>query len=199
MHLLLSAYFPDGLFPSVLPGVVSTTTKLALGTARKGWANGDLVSRALGVLSEIVVRSIADDICAQEGAVTSVEDLEDVINLVRDPEAKGPSTSVPNAKYTTLRTPSWLRGTSSQLHIALNTLTPLVKHSTPSALIALSKLSSTILLATSTTLPQTQPLLLSFCSLFPFPTSPRSQRKPIPPCWAFCLHGLGLTMRSCGP
>ncbi|KAK0198861.1 armadillo-type protein [Armillaria mellea] len=141
VYLLLSAYFPDSLFPSVLPGVVSTTTKLALGTTRKGWANGDLVSRALGVLSEIVVRSIADDICTQEGAVTSVEDLEDVINLVRDPEAKGPPTS---------------------LHIALNTLTPLVKHPTPSALIALSKLSSTILLATSTTLPQTQPLLISF-------------------------------------
>ncbi|KAK0505667.1 armadillo-type protein [Armillaria luteobubalina] len=162
VHLLLSAYFPDSLFPSVLPGVVSTTTKLALGTTRKGWANGDLVSRALGVLSEIVVRSIADDICAQEGAVTSVEDLEDVINLVRDPEAEGPPTSVPKTKYATIRTPSWLRGTSSQLHIALNTLTPLVKHPTPSALIALSKLSSTILLATSTTLPQTQPLLLSF-------------------------------------
>ncbi|KAK0481710.1 armadillo-type protein [Armillaria novae-zelandiae] len=156
VHLLLSAYFPDSLFPSVLPGV------LALGTTRKGWANGDLVSRALGVLSEIVVRSIADDICAQEGAVTSVEDLEDVINLVHDPETKGPPTSVPKTKYATIRTPSWLRGTSSQLHIALNTLTPLVKHPTPSALIALSKLSSTILLATSTTLPQTQPLLLSF-------------------------------------
>ncbi|KAK0208769.1 armadillo-type protein [Desarmillaria ectypa] len=162
VHLLLSAYFPDSLFPSVLPGVVSATTKLALGTTRKGWTNGDLVSRALGVLSEIVVRSIADDICIQEGAVASVEDLEDVINLVRDPEAKGPPTSVPNTKYATPRTPSWLRGTSSQLHIALNTLTPLVKHPTPSALIALSNLSYTILLATSTTLPQTQPLLLSF-------------------------------------
>ncbi|KAG7452310.1 uncharacterized protein BT62DRAFT_297331 [Guyanagaster necrorhizus] len=162
INLLLSAYFPDSLFPSVLPGVVSTATKLALGTTHKSWANGELVSRALVVLSEIVVRSIADDICVQEGAVTSVEDLEDVINLVRDPGVKSEPTPVPNIKYATPRTPSWLRGTSSQLHIALNTLTPLIKHPTPSALIALSRLSSTILLATSRTLPRTQPLLLSF-------------------------------------
>ncbi|KAF9041744.1 hypothetical protein BDZ89DRAFT_1060109 [Hymenopellis radicata] len=158
-HVLLASYFPDALLPSVLPGVVSTTSKLALNTNRKGWANGDLVSSALPVLSEIVIKSIGDDVCTRDGAIRPVEDLEDMINLVNEPSPPPTSQSVP---YGTTRTSSWLTGTSSQLHIALNALTPLVKHPSPVALVALGKMSSAILLATPTTLPQSQTLLLSF-------------------------------------
>ncbi|KAF8922028.1 armadillo-type protein [Mucidula mucida] len=159
VHVLLSSYFPDALLPSVLPGVVSTTSKLALNSNRKGWANGDLVSNALLVLSEIVIKSIGDDVCTRDGAIRPVQDLEDIIDLVNEPSPPPASHSVP---YGTTRTSSWLTGTSSQLHIALNALTPLVKHPSPVALVALGKMSSAVLLATPTSLPQSQTLLLSF-------------------------------------
>ncbi|KAJ7874778.1 hypothetical protein B0H14DRAFT_3083374 [Mycena olivaceomarginata] len=148
LNLLISTYFPDTLITSVLPGVVSSMTKLAQGVSGSlGWAKGATVSGALKVMQTIIVRSIGDD------------DLEDLADLV-NPQKPEPSDTT--GRFSTVRTPSWLRGTSSQLHIALNTLTPLVSHTTPSALLALVDFSSAILAATALTLPQSQPLLLSF-------------------------------------
>ena len=46
--------------------------------------------------------------------------------------------------------------------MAIKTLSPLVKHPTPSALVALAMFSKVVLGATPRTLEQTQPLLLSF-------------------------------------
>ncbi|KAJ7209642.1 armadillo-type protein [Mycena pura] len=160
LYLLISTYFPDGLTPSVLPGLVSTMTKLALGVpGTLGWARGATVAGSLKVMQAAVVQSIGDDVCIRDGAIRCFEDLEDLVDLL-DPE---PGITLQNARpFFTARTPSWLRGTSSQLHIALNTLTPLVSHTTPSALLALVDFSSNIAAATALTLPQSQPLLLSF-------------------------------------
>ncbi|KAJ7702950.1 hypothetical protein B0H14DRAFT_2416547 [Mycena olivaceomarginata] len=160
LNLLIGTYFPDTLITSVLPGVVSSMTKLAQGVSGGlGWAKGATVSGALKVMQTIIVRSIGDDVCIRDGAVQYVEDLEDLADLV-NPQKTEPSDTT--GRFSTVRTPSWLRGTSSQLHIALNTLTPLVSHTTPSALLALIDFSSAILAATALTLPQSQPLLLSF-------------------------------------
>ncbi|KAJ6497801.1 armadillo-type protein [Mycena sanguinolenta] len=160
LHVLISTYFPDPLITSVLPGVVSSTTKLVQGVPGSlGWAKGITVSGALKVMQTIIIKSMGDDVCIRDGAVRYVEDLEHLADLLkpRQGESSGDAES-----FSTARTPSWLRGTSSQLHIALNTLTPLVSHTTPSALLALVDFSSAILAATTLTLPQSRPLLLSF-------------------------------------
>ena len=161
VHLLIASYAPDYLVPSVLPGVVSGMTKIALGIAGgKGWVNGEIVAGALKVMEAVIIRSIGDEICIEEGAVRSVVDLEDLAGFADQTNIQ-PESSEPRP-YATARTASWLRGTSSQLHIAINTLTPLVSHPTPAALIALTKFSTSLLATTALTLPQTQPLLLSF-------------------------------------
>ncbi|KII94071.1 hypothetical protein PLICRDRAFT_171749 [Plicaturopsis crispa FD-325 SS-3] len=161
LHVIVGTYATDGFVPSILPGVVSTMSKIALGlTSNKGWATGETVDLALKVMGEVIVRSVGDDICLREGAVRSVSELEDLVSLA-DPLAHRGADGE-SRPFSTARTPAWLRGTSSQLHIALNTLTPLVSHPTPAALLGLAHLSETVLAATSLTLPQTQPLLLSF-------------------------------------
>ena len=156
LSLLIDLYLPDDIIPSVLPGVVSKMTRVCLGIpGSKGWANGEVVARSLEVLQGVVIKSIGDEVCIKEGAVRRFSNLEDIFE---EPELPQNSTGA----YGTRRTHSWLRGTATQLHIALNSLTPLVSHPTPSALHALTKASASILGATSLTLPLTQPLLLSF-------------------------------------
>ncbi|KAK7465399.1 hypothetical protein VKT23_005377 [Stygiomarasmius scandens] len=158
LYVLLHTYFPDDLLLSVLPGVVSSMCKTALGApGSKGWVLGDVVDKSLLVIQEAVVRSVGDDVCIRDGAIVSVDDLENVTELLT-PKKAPPAEARP---FGTLRTQSWLRGTSSQLHIAIKSLSPLVKHPTVSAVLALVRFSTSILNATSETLPQTQPLLLS--------------------------------------
>ena len=163
LHVMIEDYAPSHFIPSILPGVVSTMVKNALGTsARKGWSNGEIVAEALGVIKIVVVRAIGDEACIEEGAVRRVDDLEDLLELstsAQAPVAGGTSEDVP---YATKRTESWLRASSSQLHIAMNSLSSLPSHPTPSALLALCNFSCAILSATTLTLQQTQPLLLSY-------------------------------------
>ena len=163
LRVMIEDYAPPYFVPSILPGVVSTMVKVALGTStRKGWSNGEIVAEALGVMEVVVVKTIGDDICIEEGAVRRVDDLEDLLELstsAQAPVAEGASEDIP---YATKRTESWLRASSSQLHIALNSLSSLSSHPTPSALQALCNFSHAVLSTTTLTLPQTQPLLLSY-------------------------------------
>ncbi|KAF8846063.1 hypothetical protein BDN67DRAFT_918126 [Paxillus ammoniavirescens] len=161
LGVLIGVYTPTEFVPSVLPGVVSTMTRIALGTQEsKGWANGDAVAGALFVIQRVVVLSIGDTVCIADGAIRSVIDLEDFAHLNDVPKAEPRPTQ--SAPYLVTRTSSWLRATASQLHIALNTLTPLVNHPTFSALTALASMAKELLATTSLTLPQSQPLLLSW-------------------------------------
>ncbi|KAK2461545.1 hypothetical protein APHAL10511_006008 [Amanita phalloides] len=160
-YLLVDVYAPDHLVPSVLPGVVSTMTKVALGTSvQKGWANGEVVAGALKVMQSVVVKAIADNLCIRDGALSHAESLEALAELVHGKLQVQQQQNLP--PYATARTSSWLRGTSSQVHIAVNSLRPLLSHPTPSAHIALCNFSSTVLEATPLSLPQTQPALLSY-------------------------------------
>ena len=161
LDIILRLYAPARFIPSVLPGVVSAMTRVALASQEsKSWANGEVVAGALVVIQNVVVLSIADAVCIADGAIRSVVDLEDFAHFNDAPEAElQPTMSVP---YLVSRTSSWLRASASQLHIALNTLTPLVNHPTPSALTALASMAKEILATTSLTLPQSQPLLLSW-------------------------------------
>lgn len=161
LDIVLSVYAPTRFIPSVLPGVVSSMTRIALASQEnKSWAKGEVVAGALVVIQKVVVVSIGDEVCIADGAIRSVVDLEDFahFNDAPDPGSQ-PTVSAP---YLVTRTSSWLRGSASQLHIALNTLTPLVNHPTPSALTALASTAKEILAATPLTLPQSQPLLLSW-------------------------------------
>ncbi|KAI0830566.1 armadillo-type protein [Trametes gibbosa] len=156
---VVADYLPDDFVPSVLPGVVSSMSKVAMGAGTfKGWANGDIVAAALQILQCAIIRAIGDDVCLREGAAKSVIELED---LLVDGSASALETH-PLPPYATRRTPSWLQATGAQLHMALNALSPLVKHPTPVALRGLATFSTEILSATTVTMPQSQSLLLSF-------------------------------------
>lgn len=161
LDIILGVYAPTRFVPSVLPGVVSTMTRIALASQEsKSWANGEVVAGALVVIQKVVVLSIGDAVCIADGAIRSVVDLEDFAHFNDAPKVElQPTMSVP---YLVTRTASWLRASTSQLHIALNTLTPLVNHPTPSALTALANIAKEILATTPLTLPQSQPLLLSW-------------------------------------
>ena len=163
LRVMIQDYAPVYFVPSILPGVVSTMVKAALGVStRKGWSNGEIVAGALEVMEVVVVKAIGDDVCLEEGTIRRVDDLEDLLELstsAQAPVAEGASEEIP---YTTKRTESWLRASSSQLHIAMNSLSSLPSHPTPSALLALCDFSHSVLSATTLTLPQTQPLLLSY-------------------------------------
>lgn len=160
LHIII-VEFMDSLFvPSILPGVISSMCKAALGTGSvKRWANGDIVASALLVVQEVVVRAIGNDVCMAEGLVRGTTSLEDLVELRTDPPARDPPRTVP---YVTPRTPAWLKGSSSQLHIALNSLSTLVNHPSASALLGLAICCATLLRRTSLTLPQSSTLLLSY-------------------------------------
>ncbi|KAL0579443.1 hypothetical protein V5O48_002549 [Marasmius crinis-equi] len=159
--VLLHLYIPDDVVSSVLPGVVSTMCKLALGANQgRGWASGEIVAQSLRIMQETIVKSIGDEVCIRDGILVSVDDLEDLTELLSDTQSRGqPKQKHP---FGTIRSSSWLSGSSSQLHIALKSLAPLVKHPTASALVALANFASAVIEGTPRTLPQTQPLLLSF-------------------------------------
>ncbi|KAI0318998.1 hypothetical protein OF83DRAFT_1275845 [Amylostereum chailletii] len=159
LGILLRFYAQDDFIPTILPGTVSTMTKLSLGTTlSKGWTNGDIVAKALAVMEDVIIKSVGNDPCMRAGLVHEITDLDDLTDLAG--EVVG--VQMPVEPYFIVRTTSWLRATTSQLLIALNSLTPLVAHPTSSALIGLSSLSSSIILSTSLTLSSAQPLLASF-------------------------------------
>ena len=161
LRTLIDVYASEQFVPSILPGVVSTTTRIALGmSSRKGWVNGEIVALSLETMEPVIMKSLGDDVCIREGVVRSVVDLEDFINLADAPAVDPKPPELP--QYLTVRTSSWLRASASQLHIALNSLTSLVNHPTPLALVALSSFSKAILSSTHLTLPQSRPLLLSW-------------------------------------
>ncbi|VDB99680.1 unnamed protein product [Peniophora sp. CBMAI 1063] len=163
LGFLLDIYAPDDFAPVVLPGVMSSMTRLVLGTSStKGWENGDLVAEGLRVAQVIVTRAVGDDICLRAGAVRDATSLDNLAAYTEGAEDTAqvytPEPGVPR----TSRTHAWLRGTSTQLHIALNTLTPLVSHPNSVALNALACFSSDIIRSTTLTLPASQALLASF-------------------------------------
>ena len=161
LRILVEAYLPEDFVPSILPGLVSATSKIALGTgSHKSWTNSDIVSVALDVMRIAIVKSVGDDVCMRQGAVHSVDTLEDLLAQANIPDG-GATNSTPSP-YSTARTASWLRGTASQLHIAMNALTPLINHPKPSAALALATFSEAVLSATTLTVPQSQGLLLTF-------------------------------------
>ncbi|KAI9512498.1 ARM repeat-containing protein [Russula earlei] len=158
--ILFELYVSEDFAPTVLPGFVSTMSRIALGTpTSKSWANGEIVSLALSAMQTAIIKSVSDDICIKEGLVHEVTDLDDLITVA---EGTAEREASPGEEHHIRRTLPWLKATSSQLLMALKTLTPILSHPTATALLAMSSLSSSLLESTSLTLPFCQPLLSSF-------------------------------------
>lgn len=192
VQALVELYVPQAVLPTILPGVVSTMTRVALGQPRDngegkskgGWVTGEIVATALKVLEVAIVRAIGDDICLKAGIVKEVTSLEDLTDLISDASTSS-STLNPKDKdtrkaastsrvYETPLSQSYLRATASQLLIALNTTLPtLLAHPKMVVLQSLSTLSTSLLLKTRLSFPNVRPLLvggLLTLSNNPFPS-----------------------------
>ena len=160
IYLLVRDYQHEDVAPTVLPGVVTAMVRCAVGAdSHKGWSNGEVVAAALDVIVAIIKAAIGDEACIRAGAIRRVDDLSDLAQVLSEEVETRESQRVPGF---TMRTQSWVRGSATQLHIALNSLTPLVSHNNAIALRSLASNSLEILSSTKLTLPQSQPLLLSF-------------------------------------
>ncbi|KAB5592051.1 hypothetical protein CTheo_4503 [Ceratobasidium theobromae] len=162
--LLVKHYFGDDM-PAILPGVVSTMARVALGPKTTAYA----IQIALDLLAHAVQRAMSDRVCILHGALHDIRSLDDLLS--------------PLGSQST-RTPSWLAGTASQLHIALNTLSPLVSHPNPIARLALANLAFSIIQACPRSLEKSQPLLLSHLLVLAYPalsasTPPEDARRAL--------------------
>ena len=163
LRVLLELYVSDEMFPMVLPGVISSASKVALGSKlEKQWAHGEIVAAALHVMQTAIIKSVGDDICIKEGVLKHADDLEGLAELLAPSAAEFAKAKESSTQFKVARTPSWLKGTTSQLHIAINALDSLTRHPSPVALRALVEFSWHVLEGTPQTLTQTQPLLLAF-------------------------------------
>lgn len=161
---LLSDFVPSSRLPTFLPGVVAKSCRVAI--ARKtsrGWQASDVVKEALLVLKVVIVGSIGDEVCERDGIVrTAPASFDDIASMatISTPGSKVTS-SEENDPYAFHRTESWLQASASQIHNAINSLSPIISHPTPSAQAALAELSFSILKDATQTLPTLHVLLLS--------------------------------------
>ncbi|KAG9095063.1 hypothetical protein FS749_011158 [Ceratobasidium sp. UAMH 11750] len=146
--------------------------RVALGATR-----GAAVASALDILRAAIVRGINDEICIQAGALRNIQTLDDL--LPTQPPALPPALEVDPSS--TPRTTSWLAGTSTQTHMALNTLTSLLTHSHPTARTAFVRLCADVLRTTPRALAQSQTLLLGHLLVLAYPALPSANPKPPAP------------------
>ena len=160
--VLLSDYFGTKYAPTVMPGVISTLTRVLPTREGKTHQRGEVVKAALAAMREIIVLGIDDQVCVRDMALRREDTLEDLVDLAEP----APTEPLPDNKAVpgepVKRTPSWLRATASQVHLALNAvIPPIIRHPTPSALEGLADICQSLLLHTNRSLPQSQPLLLT--------------------------------------
>lgn len=176
VQALVELYVPQAVMPTILPGVVSTMARVALGQPREngkgkskgGWVNGEIVTSALKVLDVAIVRAIGDEICLRAGIVKEITSLEDLADLISDASSSSSTIDTDARKddskskvYETPLSQSYLRATASQLLVALNTTLPtLLAHPKVTVLLSLSTLSTSLLLKNRLTLPNVRPLLI---------------------------------------
>ena len=160
--VLLSDYFGTKYAPTVMPGVISTLTRVLPAREGKTHQRGEVVKAALAAMREVIVLGIDDQVCVGDGALRREDTLEDLVDLAEPASSELSSDSKARSGEPVKRTPPWLRATVSQVHLALNAaIPPIIRHPTPSALEGLVDLCHTLLLRTNRSLPQTRPLLLT--------------------------------------
>ena len=160
--VLLSDYFGTKYAPTVMPGVISTLTRVLPTREGKSHQRGEVVKAALAAMQEVIVLGIDDQACVRDMALRREDTLEDLVDLAEPAPTEFSSNNNARSGEPVKRTPSWLRATASQVHLALNAaIPPISRHPTPSALEGLVDLCQSLLLHTNRSLPQSQPLLLT--------------------------------------
>ena len=160
--VLLSDYFGTKYAPTIMPGVISTLTRVLPVREGKTHQRGEVVKAALAAMREVVVLGVGDQVCVGDGALRRADTLEDMVDLAEPASTGLPSDNKARPGEPVKRTPSWLRATASQVDLALNAaVPPIIRHPTPSALEGLVDLCHSLLLHTNRSLPQAQPLLLT--------------------------------------
>ncbi|QRW09047.1 hypothetical protein RhiLY_08046 [Ceratobasidium sp. AG-Ba] len=167
---LVEHYFPLSGIPSILPGTVSNMSKVIL---ELGGTRGQSVALALDVLRVTIVKGISDEICIKDGALKDIQTIDDLFSPPSPPQ---PETKDPTS---TPRTPAWLNATSSQTHMALNTLSSALSHPNPTARLAFARLCAQILQSTPRALPQSQTLLLGHLLALAYPALPHHTHQPM--------------------
>ncbi|KAG8834260.1 hypothetical protein FRC17_009269 [Serendipita sp. 399] len=175
---LMDTYCGEDLTPTVMPGVISSLSRLLSKRTGRSQPRGELVRESLRAIQTVIVLGIGDDVCAREGAIRIIGTLDDFGDITTVP----PSSS--RHPELVQRTPSWLNATSTQLHNALNTMIPpLINHPTAAASEGLIDFCSVVLSATSETLQRSQTLLvlpLLILMLHPIPSiATRSRQKMV--------------------
>jgi hypothetical protein len=160
--VLLSDYFGTKYAPTVMPGVISTLTRVLPAREGKTHQRGEVVKAALAAMREVIVLGIDDQVCVRDMALRREDTLEDLVDLAEPASPEVPSDNKAMSGDPVKRTPAWLRATASQVHLALNAaIPPIIRHPTPSALEGLVDLCQSLLLHTNRSLPQSRPLLLT--------------------------------------
>ena len=160
--VLLSDYFGTKYAPTVIPGVISTLTRVLPTREGKTHQRGEVVKAALAAMREIIVLGIDDQLCIRDMALRREDTLEDLVELAEPASIELRSDNKARPGEPVKRTPSWLLATASQVHVALNAaIPPIIRHPTPSALEGLVDLCQSLLLHTNRSLPQSRPLLLT--------------------------------------
>jgi hypothetical protein len=160
--ILLSDYLGAKFAPTVMPGVISTLTRVLPTREGKSHQRGGVVKAALAAMREVIVLGIGDRVCIGDGALRREDTLEDLVDLAEPTSTEPLSDSNGRSGEPVKRTASWLRATASQVHLALNAaIPPIIRHPTPSALEGLIDLCHSLLLHATRSLPQAQSLLLT--------------------------------------
>jgi hypothetical protein len=162
VQVLLADYFGTKYAPTVMPGVISTLTRVLPTREGKTHQRGEVVKAALAAMQEVIVLGIDDQLCVRDMALRREDTLEDLVDLAGPASTELPSDNKARPGEPVKRTPSWLRATASQVHVALSAaIPPIIRHPIPSALEGLVDLCQSLLLHTNRSLPQSQPLLLT--------------------------------------
>ena len=80
--VLLSDYFETKYAPTVMPGVISTLTRVLPAREGKTHQRGEVVKAALAAMREVVVLGISDQVCIIDEALRREDTLEDRKSVV---------------------------------------------------------------------------------------------------------------------
>ena len=160
--IMVENYFGEKYAPTVMPGIISTLTRIIPHREGKAHQHGEIVKWSFRIMRSTISLGIGDGVCIREGVVRVYTTLEDFSTFAEQGASSHENVAANEPGVVIERTPSWLRATSAQLHNAINALIPRVtNHPSSLALEGLIDFCHATLTATTLTLPQSQPLLLT--------------------------------------
>ncbi|PVG04727.1 hypothetical protein CPB86DRAFT_831510 [Serendipita vermifera] len=156
----ISNYIGEKYIPTVLPGVISAISRVAMKKDSGIFQRGEIVKASLKVMRLAIVLSVGDEACQRAGVIRKYDSLDE---FAPDRQTDGPPPDQQNtsAAPIIIRSESWLRSTSLQLHNALNTFLPsLIHHPTSSALEGVIDICANVVGSTVQTMQDSRSILL---------------------------------------